>query len=254
MTVRVDSKGIIERLERERRGAPSAMAFDADGTLWSGDVGEDVFEFACENGLLREPARAELARIAQGHGLEPRGTPSDLARALYAAYRRGLVDERLTCEIMTWSYAGSSIAELRAMARNAFEKRGLRARVRDELGPVRQWAEREGVRVAVVSASPEAIVIEALDFVGISVFAVAGAVPVVMDGTIAPRMAAPVPYGSDKCTAGLRVLSGHDWLASFGDNSFDVDLLRAARVRVAVHPKPALVARLGEIEDVLVVS
>jgi phosphoserine phosphatase len=67
-------------------------------------------------------------------------------------------------------------------------------------------------------------------------------------------MSAPVPYGADKCTAGLSLLGEHDWLASFGDNSFDVDLLRAAKIAVAVCPKPALAARLNEIEGVLVLE
>jgi len=254
MTLRVGPDEVIERLERARVQAPSAMAFDADGTLWSGDVGEDVFEFAYQNGLVREAARAELERVAAEHGVRTAGTPSDLARELHAAYRRGDVDERLTCEIMTWSYAGLSLDELRAMARNAFDRRGLPSRVRAGLSPIRAWAEREGVRVVVISASPATIVVEALDFAGIPVFGVAGAVPAMDTDRIAPRMATPVPYAAEKRRAGAPLMSGHDWLASFGDNSFDVDLLLAARVRVAVSPKPALLARLGEVQDALVLD
>lgn len=254
MTLRVGPDEVIEWLERARSHGPSAMAFDADGTLWSGDVGEDVFEFAYENGLVREAARAELEHLASAHGVRTAGTPSDLARELHAAYRRGNVDERLTCEIMTWSYAGFTLEELRAMARSAFDRRGLAARVRAALAPIRTWAEREGVRVIVISASPAAVVTEALDFAGIPVFGVAGAVPEMDGDRILPRMAAPVPYAAHKRTAGLPLIGAHDWLASFGDNSFDVDLLRAARVRVAVFPKPALLERLGEIEDALVLE
>jgi phosphoserine phosphatase len=254
MTTRVGAEELVERLERLRHTGPTAMAFDADGTLWSGDVGEDVFELACEHGLLRETARPELTRVAAAHGLRADGTPSEIARGIYAAYRRGQVDERLTCEVMTWSYAGFSPDEVRTLARRAFDERGLRARVRDELNPVRDWARREGIRVIVVSASPEVVVREALSVAGIDVFGLSGAVPEIFGDVIAPKMARPVPFGADKKTAGLSLLAGYDWLASFGDNSFDVDLLRAARVGVAVFPKPALLARLGEIDGVFVLS
>lgn len=254
MTLRVGAEELVERLARAKEAGPAGMAFDADGTLWSGDVGEDVFEFAYENELLRDAARPELARVAAEHGLPEDGSASDLARRLYASYRRGNLDERLTCEIMTWSYAGHSTDELRALARRAFEVRALSSRLRDVLDPIFEWARRNAVRVIVVSASPHIVVTEALAAVGLEVFDVAGAVPQMTDDRIAPRMAGPLPYGADKCSAGLSLLRGHDWLASFGDNSFDVDLLRAAKIGVAVCPKPALVARLHEIEGVLVLG
>lgn len=254
MTQRIDPEGLVEHLARTRRAEPTGMAFDADGTLWSGDVGEDVFEFAFERGLLREEARAELARVAAEHGLSAEGTPSELAKRLYAAYRRGTLAERLTCEIMTWSYAGFTPDEFRRMAAEAFGERRLASRVREVLAPVLSWASREVVRVVVVSASPRDVVLEALNCAGLDVVAVAGALPNMEGGRIAPGMSEPVPYGAHKRTAGLSLLTGHDWLASFGDNSFDVDLLKAARVGVAVCPKPALLARLNEVDGVFVLE
>jgi phosphatidylglycerophosphatase C len=254
MTRRVHSDELIAHLERTRLPGPSGMAFDADGTLWAGDVGEDVFEFAYERGLFREEARADLSRVASGHGLPLDGTPSDLARRIYAAYRAGHVDERLVCEVMTWGYAGFTLDELRRTANESFEVRRLASRVRKIRGPGRDYARRDAIRVIVVSASPHLIVTEALARAGIEVFGVAGAEPKLENGRIAPEMAQPVPFAKDKCVAGLPLLSGYDWLASFGDNSFDVDLLRAARVPVAVCPKPALVARLHEIEGAFVLE
>ena len=47
---------VLELERRLRADRPSALAFDADGTLWSGDVGEDVFRFAVERGRLRDQA------------------------------------------------------------------------------------------------------------------------------------------------------------------------------------------------------
>jgi phosphoserine phosphatase len=140
------------------------------------------------------------------------------------------------------------------MARQSFAERHLASRVRQVLAPVLDWAHRESIRVVVVSASPREVVAEALAFVGLEVHAIAGALPEMENGRIAPAMSGEVPFAADKCKAGLPLLSGHDWLASFGDNSFDVDLLKAARVSVAVCPKPALVARLDEIDGVFVLE
>jgi hypothetical protein len=42
-------------------------------------------------------------------------------------------------------------------------------------------------------------------------------------------------------------IGGRSWLASFGDSAFDLEMLLAARVAVAVAPKPELRAKLGEL-------
>src|SRR6476620_4503559 len=115
--VRVDSNGVTERLESARVPGPSGIAFDADGTLWSGDVGEDVFLHATDHGLIREAARDELRRVARAHGIDDAGSASEVARAVFDAYRRGVVGELLACEVMTWCYAGHTPEELTAIAR-----------------------------------------------------------------------------------------------------------------------------------------
>ncbi|HVW24166.1 MAG TPA: haloacid dehalogenase-like hydrolase [Polyangiaceae bacterium] len=254
MTERVDGPGAVDRLARARVPDPSGIAFDADGTLWAGDVGEDVFETACEAGFLREEARTSLESVCASHGLSTSGSPSELAQRIYGAYRAGRVAELLTCEVMTWAYAGHSVDALVRFAEDALSARKLKGRVRRALEPVFEYAAREGIRTVVVSASPEVIVAKALAMAGIRVAALKGAWSVVNDGVIEPRLAGRVPYGPQKPVAGRELLAGCDWLGSFGDNAFDVEMLKAARIGVAVHPKPALVARLGELSNVVVLE
>jgi phosphoserine phosphatase len=251
---RVDAQGVMDRLARARVPGPSGLAFDADGTLWSGDVGDDVFETAYEGGLIREAARNALTRVCSVHALSTSGSPSDLARRLHTANRRGALDELLTCEVMTWGYAGFGVDELRELARRAFSERRLVDRVRRVLTPIRDFAGREGLRVVVISASPEIVVEEGLRVAEIEVAALGAARVAVSGGVIEPRLDGRVPYGPEKCVAGARILGSHDWLGSFGDNAFDVEMLRAARIGVAVHPKPALVARLGELSNTVVLE
>jgi len=241
---------LLDRLSSARSSEPAGIAFDADGTLWSGDVGEDVFETTTERGLLREDARAELAATARRFGVPMDGGPSEIAGRLYAAYRAGTVPELVMCEVMTWAYAGFGVDELRERARETFSDRKLGARVRAFLGPIFDWARTEDVRVVVVSASPRLIVAEALSATGIAVDDLAGAVALEDAGTIRPGLLGKVPYAGEKRVAGERLLAGRQWLASFGDNAFDVEMLRRATVGVAVHPKPALRARLADIDGV----
>lgn len=251
---RVDGRSVVERLARTRVPGPAGIAFDADGTLWAGDVGEDVFEAACHAGFVRDEPRGALESVCAAHGLSVEGSPSELAWRIYAAYRNGGVAELLTCEVMTWAYAGHSVDALVRFAHDALVERKLADRVRRVLEPVFEFAAREDVRTVVVSASPEVIVAEALSIAGVTVAALKGARPTVSDGTIQPRLAGRVPYGPEKPVAGRELLSGCDWLGSFGDNAFDVEMLRAARIGVAVHPKPALAARLGELSNVVVLE
>jgi phosphoserine phosphatase len=254
MTV-TPSEAIVERLVAARGPGPAALAFDADGTLWSGDVGEDTFESACRDGILKEEARATLARVAEEQGVAPGGSATHIAEALYAAYRRGNVAERLMCEVMTFCYAGYTEGELRELAFRYLTARDVAGRTRQALIEVLAWARAEGVRCIVISASPRIIVKEGLRLSGIEVDEVGAAVAKVSDaGLIEPIMAAPLPYGPQKCVVGQGLLAGHDWLGAFGDNGFDVDMLRTARVAVAVHPKPALFSRLSEVPNALVLS
>lgn len=251
---RVDIRGVIDLLERSREPGPMGIAFDADGTLWSGDIGEDVFEYATENELLRADPLDALCQVAEAHGLDTRGSASRIAASIYAAYRRGAVDERKTCEVMTWAYAGFTPNELTEIAELAFRTRALRTRVHHVLDPVFEWARTEHVRAIVISASPHIVVTAALRYTEISVECIMAGHGAVVDGLLAARMAAPLPYGHDKRSAGERALAGSSWLASFGDNAFDTEMLRAARVGVAVCPKPALVERLPDLPNTVVLE
>ena len=87
----ITSADLLSRLNEELGDASSAaaMVFDADGTLWSGDVGDDLFFHATERDLLREDARDALVELADGHGLDTHGTPSDLAVRMYEAHLAG---------------------------------------------------------------------------------------------------------------------------------------------------------------------
>lgn len=242
---RLDARGIILELERRLDTArPSALAFDADGTLWSGDVGEDVFHFAVRHGRLRESARAELDRQAARRGFASASDVNATARHLFDAYVAGQYPERDMCELMTWCYAGHTVSEMQALASEALEHNQHGKRLHQELGPILDFARTRGLRTIVISASPRAAVERGASAWGFRPEDIAASTPKVLGDTIVAEMQGALPYAADKCSAGRALLGTRYWLASFGDNVFDWEMLLEAELGVAVRPKPALLARL----------
>jgi len=223
------------------------IAFDGDGTLWSGDVGEDLFRAAMQEDFLLDDALPALALEAERHGI-PLGDAASAnaaARVLLAAYLAGQYPEREICAMMTWCYAGHPLAEVEALAASVLKHVDLRRRLTGELGPVLEWSRHHGLRNVLISASPRAVVEAAGAFRGFLPVDIAAATPAVEDGRVLPRMAAPVPYAEAKLSAGRSLFGAARWLAAFGDNVFDVEMLTTAELGIAVRPKPKLESELA---------
>jgi phosphoserine phosphatase len=69
---------------------------------------------------------------------------------------------------------------------------------------------------------------------------------------VLPSLVGAVPYAAAKCDAARALFGSAQWLASFGDNVFDIEMLRAAELAVAVHPKPRLQSRLPELPNAVI--
>ena len=91
-----------------------ALSFDGDGTLWSGDVGEDFFYGILDSGKLSDVAADAIARAASEAGVEVSPDAARTARNIYDAYLSGRFDEERVCEIMTWINAGWTTTETTA--------------------------------------------------------------------------------------------------------------------------------------------
>src|SRR4051812_19639424 len=82
---------ILFRLELElapQSGLRDALlASDADGTIWDGDVGIDLFEAVIASRGVREAAREALAAEARSIGVPVEGDANALTVALYEAFK-----------------------------------------------------------------------------------------------------------------------------------------------------------------------
>lgn len=260
----LDALGLIRRLEELARTtkSPAALVFDADGTLWTGDVGVDVFTQACEQGLLRDEAkRALIAEIVE-HGLagelqlEGRD-PEDadvnlLGRELQRALERGAYPEQAATEMQVWAYAGWTERELREHTRRTLAQRQHLSRIHHLLLPVLLWARAARIRTVIVSASPQVVVEEAARDLGFDAADIVGGRAKMDEDGYLPALEEPLPYGAGKVRAGAALLGNAEWLAVFGDSGFDAEMLSQAKLPVLVRPRSALLARVAELPRAVV--
>jgi HAD superfamily phosphoserine phosphatase-like hydrolase len=217
----------------------AALAFDADGTLWSGDIGIDAFEHLLERRAVRPEAVPALRNEAESYGLTTSGA-TEMARALYEAFASGVYPESPAFQMMAWVFAGYTEAEARDMSLEVVEKVGLAARLHPEILPVLRWATDNGVRVLVVSASSSIVVRAAVERLGIVASEVIGMSAAIEDGVVAARVVEPITYGPGKVEALRRSARGAKVIGAFGDSLYDLPMLCDATLGVTVRPKPEL--------------
>ncbi len=243
-----------------RDGRPhGVIASDGDGTLWSGDVGEDMFHAFIERGTVEEAGLEAMRRVAHDHRLSDAGTGPDVARRIYAAYLEGNFPEERVCELMAWCFAGWTRGQVDAFTEDVVARVGLDARLHREVHRVLALAREAGIEVILVSASPIAVVRAAGARVGFDEAHIVAARSRYAGEVMLADVERPIPYGPGKVSRLREHLASMGGgaagpanltpplLAAFGDNAFDVDLLTSAAVGVAVRPKPRLRERAASV-------
>lgn len=244
---RCSSPELIERLADARDALPpgtrALLAFDADNTIWKGDVGCDLFEALLAEDAVRPAAAEALERLAIEVSVGAGLGPVETARALYASWEKQLpvaCPEDKTFAMMAWIYAGFAPDELYAFAERVLAAARIQDRIRPEVREIVAWAQRSGVEVIVASASPRTPVevgVAYLDIPKESVFAMTSKVE---GGVLAPELCGTFVYAEGKAVAVREGRPGAAVLAGFGDSAYDSALMRMSAVPVAVGPGPGL--------------
>jgi phosphoserine phosphatase len=238
--------GRIEALALAEPGG--VVATDGDGTLWTGDIGEDLFHAFVAAGRCEPEATEGLRQEARDHGMSDAGGGTDIALRLYDAYREGRFPEETVCEVMTWCFAGWDRGEVRAFARDVLDRVDFESRLHVETLDLLSRARSAGIPTVLVSASPFSVVAEAGSRVGFADDQVVAARAAFAGSKMEPRVERPIPYGSVKVSRlKERLGPGQTFYAAFGDNAFDVPMLGASKVPVAVRPKARLRERAGAV-------
>lgn len=251
----VDATELRLLLERVRRELTRPMLlFDADGTLWTGDVGFDLFTAALARRMFREEARDALASEARGLGIPSSGDSNVLAERLLDAFAEGAYEDARAFAMMAWAFAGFTAEEMDDFARDVIRREEVESRVFPSVRDILAWAQSEHVDVFVCSASPISVVTAGVQLLGIRPEQIIAAVPEVSrTGKLLPQLAPPgLPFGEGKVSAIERRHPGRPILAGFGDSAGDAHFLRRAHLPVAVGPSPRLLEQASTIPGLVV--
>lgn len=230
----------------------AAVVFDADGTLWSHDVGCMVFDEAVREGLFREEALEPLCKEAEARGISaPVTNANEVARSLQQAWYSRAYNERAAAEMQVWAYVGFTEGEFRSLVNRALENGKHEETLHDTVVELARWVREQGRRACVVSASPLWVVEEAARVLGIPPREIAAGVPNTAESggvrRIRAGMAAPLPYGPEKVRAGRALLGESRWLAAVGDSDFDLHMMAEAEIGVGIGNKAAMLEGLAAL-------
>jgi phosphoserine phosphatase len=210
-----------------------------------------------ENAFLPEAIEAMRADATE-FSISAEGSGAELARRLLEASRAGKFPEERLFEMTAWATAGRTAKEALDLGWALVEQKDVRGRLQPEAVTVARWALAR-FEVWLVSASPSEVVRPAAFKVGIENVIAAqcetSGHQLIASGLardevrfeVLPRVIRPIPYGPAKLTRLRKRIGDRPLLAAFGDSAFDIPLLAAAGIPVAVRPKPALRARAGEV-------
>ena len=199
---------------------PAVAAFDCDGTLWSGDAGENFFDWEIGKGVVSP-------EVAQA------------MRARYAEYKASKVSEEEMCGEMVTMHQGLSEATMMDAARE-FMSVAFPGRVFPEMRELVNKLHDQGCEVWAVSSSNEWIIRAGLEQFGIHPDRVLAAKPE-MQGDIVTKRLVRIPSGPGKPKA-LQEVVRKPIDAAFGNSRWDTEMLMMARHAFAVNPNPDLEA------------
>ena len=197
---------------------PRRAVLDCDGTLWSGDAGQDFFYWSIEQRLV----------------------PDDIAAwALprYADYKAGRVDEEQMCGEMVTIYQGLSDAGLRRAAEIFFRER-VEARIFPEMRELARRLAEAGCELWAVSSTNQWVIEAGAARFGLAAERVLATAVAIENGLATGRLLR-VPTGEGKARVIRESIAG-PVDAVFGNSIHDAAMLNLARHAFAINPNPDL--------------
>ncbi|MBM4378077.1 MAG: haloacid dehalogenase-like hydrolase [Deltaproteobacteria bacterium] len=231
-----------------------AAVFDADHTLWEGDIGDEAFAAAGAEGfLLAETWQGPVRAWGQAWGLSLSPDPADGVRQVLEAAGSGQLEATALARglptggwradlyaMQAWAFGGRTRREVAAFGEQLFS-RGFERRVYGQMRQLVAGLARLGVEVWIASASHGALVVPGGARLGLAESRVLGMEPALDGEGRTLHTLAGDTYGPAKASAVRQVLGGRRPLWAFGDSVLNTDreLLAAAAHGVAVAAKAA---------------
>jgi HAD superfamily phosphoserine phosphatase-like hydrolase len=203
---------------------PRVAAFDCDGTLWSGDSGENFFDWEINKGVVS----AEVGRAM---------------RARYLKYKAGKVSEEDMCGEMVTMHRGLSETTMMQAARE-FMSSAFPGRIFPEMQQLVQKLDQQGCEIWAVSSSNEWIIRAGMEQFGVEPDRILAAKAEVHGDLVTDRLVR-IPSGPGKPKA-LQEMVKKGIDAAFGNSRWDTEMLMIAKHAFAVNPNPDLEAMARE--------
>jgi HAD superfamily phosphoserine phosphatase-like hydrolase len=200
------------------RQEPQLAVFDCDGTLWSGDAGEQFFAWEQDEELVPEETVRSM-------------------RARYADYKAGNVAEEIMCGEMVTMHKGMIEADVQRAATRFFDLTFV-DNIFPEMREVVRRLQAQGCDVWAVSSTNEWVIRAAMRHFGIARDHVLAAAVAIDDRKVTDRLVR-VPSGDGKPRV-IREVVKRDPDAAFGNSRWDIDMLAIARHPFAVNPNADL--------------
>ncbi len=243
-------RALVEAARTVSSPCRAVIATDADGTLWEGDIGDDLFLEALAHHPIGPDAREGLRRGAlEVFGDEGPADPRELALAFIGAYRSGRMSIERICQLQAESLGDRPAAEFDALIETVAARVALR--IRPAVRVIVEEAARVEVAVHVVTGSLGIAVSTALRLGGLTHATAAGGTLVVRDGRVLPSLVGPIPLHGGKVTA-LQAAGAWPPALGMGDGGWDSTFLRGCAVPLLVHPTPALLDAMVATAGVMI--
>lgn len=197
---------------------PHTAAFDCDGTLWSGDVGEGFFSWELNANFVDK----EVA---------------DRIRNRYAEYKAGNVAEDVMCGEMVAMHRGLQETTVQK-ACDSYFARSIAPDIFPEMQELVRSLRSNGCDVWAVSSSSQWIIRSAMQHFGIPDNRILATEVAVEKGIITDRLIR-VPTGHGKQQALTSVLKA-PLDCAFGNAIWDREMLAMSKHPFAVNPNPNL--------------
>ena len=207
------NQSLIAHFEKLMERRAGLVVFDADGTIWAGDVGEAFLKWQLENSML-----------------QPEQT--FMINQKWAQFEAGSVSDEEIWTLAATGQAGLQATDVAEVADRFFRDTHTNMifePIRDSIRSLLAG----GVDVWIVSASQKWIVEAGASRFGIDPSHVIAVTPIVEDGVITSEPVQPVPYGEGKSVA-IRETIGRTPDIVLGNSEGDVPMLRLATVAAVV--------------------
>jgi HAD superfamily phosphoserine phosphatase-like hydrolase len=214
--LRTDSPAAF--LDSVLRLEPRVAAFDCDGTLWNGDVGEGFFDWEIKQGIVPEAIGKSM-------------------RTRHADYKAGRVSEDEMCGEMVTMHRGMPESAVLHATSDYFEH-AFPGHIFPEMRELIGRLQQRGCDVWAVSSSNEWLIRAGMKHFGIPDNRILAASVEIEDGMITDRIVR-IPSGPGKPRA-LREVVAKKIDAAFGNSRWDTEMLAMAKHAFAVNPNPDL--------------